>query len=114
MLGVDIVETARIERAAQNKRFVEKTFTAGVRDYFEKKNGAYESLAGFWCVKEAVAKALGSGIRFALTDVETSHDASGKPIAVLSGKAKELLGNRCVEISVSHTSTTAVAVAIIL
>ncbi len=113
MIGVDIVEIDRIRQAVQNRRFFERVFTTGERDYFEQKKNAYESLAGFWCVKEAVAKALGSGVRFALTDIETAHDKSGRPIAVLHGKAKQLLGGRTVEISLSHTAQTAVAVAVI-
>lgn len=114
MIGVDIVEVERIERAAKNPRFIERTFTSREREYFGKKGDSCQSLAGFWCVKEAVAKALGSGVRFALTDIETAHDESGRPVAVLHGKAKQLLGERTVEISISHTETTAVAVAIVL
>lgn len=112
MIGIDTVETARIARAAERRHFLERVFTEGERAYYEK-SGRAETLAGIWCVKEAVAKALGTGIAFALTDIETVHDENGKPEARLHGKAAQLLRGRQVDISITHTRTAATAIAII-
>lgn len=112
MLGIDIIETARIKKAAENPKFLQKAFTEREREYFVEKGGSAETLAGMWCVKEAVAKALGTGVIFPLTDIETVH-SGGAPKAVLHGKAKVLLGDRIAEISITHTALVSAAVAII-
>lgn len=113
-LGTDIVEVERIKKAAQSEHFLTRVFAAGELEYFRAKGDDWRSLAGMWCVKEAVAKALGTGVVFALTDIELTHEKSGKPVALLHGKAKSLLGNRSVEVSVSHTDAYAAATAIIM
>ena len=113
MIGLDMVEIARIKRAAKSRRFLVRVFTKRELAYFEKSKKA-ETLAGMWCVKEAVGKALGTGIRFPFTDIETVRDEMGKPIAVLYGKAKELAGGGRVEISITHERSTAAAVAVIV
>lgn len=114
MIGIDIIEVDRIRSACKNERFLKKVFTKGEIEYFRARGENYQTLAGFFCVKEAVAKALGSGIKFALTDVEVTHDDLGAPKAVLNNKAAALLGERKVEISLSHTESYATAAAIII
>lgn len=113
MIGLDMVEISRIERAAKREHFLKRVFTKREREYYFSC-GRTESLAGMWCVKEAVGKALGTGVVFALTDVETVHDGSGKPQAVLHGKAAFLAAGRKVEVSITHTKEIAAAVAVIL
>ena len=108
-----MVEIARIERAAKSRRFLARVFTLGELAYYEK-SGRIETLAGMWCVKEAVGKALGTGIVFPLTDVETVRDGRGKPNVMLHGKAKELSCGAEIEISVTHERTFAAAVAVVV
>lgn len=62
-IGVDLVEVSRIEKALQQEGFKEKIFTDEEIAYCEsKKCHAAESFSGRYAVKEAVGKALGTGI----------------------------------------------------
>ena len=60
-VGVDIIDVARIEESLGRlgTRFLERIFTDREQAYCE---GRATSLAGRFAVKEAVAKALGTGI----------------------------------------------------
>lgn len=114
MVGIDVIEVSRIARAAQKERFLQRVYTAYEREYFTAHGSSMQTLAGMFCVKEAVSKALGSGIAFPWTDIEVRHDARGAPYAVLYGKAKALLGERRAHVSVSHTDSVATAIAVLL
>lgn len=68
------------------------------------------------CVKNAVKKALGlDENEYNFKDIELSHEESGKPFVILHGKALEKFERdykgKSVEISISHTQNTAIAVA---
>ena len=70
-VGSDILEIARVERL-QKKGRVERIFTEEER---RQSEGKASRLAGDFSVKEAVAKALGTGIRgFSLLDIEVLRD----------------------------------------
>ena len=116
-VGIDIVKIGRIERIAQNAAFRPRIFTAREIAYAESRKHAPEVYAGLFAVKEAVAKALGTGISgFALTDIETLHSGHGGPWAVLHDGAVErmrALGASAVHISVSHDGGLAVAFAVL-
>jgi holo-[acyl-carrier-protein] synthase len=73
-----------------------------------------QRLAGRFAVKEAVMKALGTGWGngIAFTDVEIVTLESGAPTVVLKRKVSELAQAQTLSrwlVSVSHTSTVAVA-----
>ncbi len=72
-----------------------------------------ESIAGNFAGKEAVVKALGTGLRgFQWTDIEILRDELGKPVVYLHGGAKKVandLGISQVMMSISHCKTYAVA-----
>lgn len=74
-------------------------------------------LAGDFAVKEAVAKALGTGFRgFGPEAIEVRRDALGKPYVCLFGGAKrqfECLGGTGVHVSISDTKEMACAFAVI-
>lgn len=116
-LGVDIVEIERMRDAiARRPSFKERVFTDQERWYCEHKSSPETHYALRFAAKEAVLKALGtgfSGMRF--TDVEVVNDKSGKPVAVLTGAAKnraDELGVLEMHLSLSYTHTTAVASAV--
>ncbi len=114
-IGTDIIEIERVKKAAENERFVKKVFTEKEQNYFSAKSA--QSMAGGFAAKEAVAKALGTGISgFSLTDIEVLHDDKGKPVAFLHNNAKIIfdnLGALKVHLSISHCSELAVAYAVI-
>ena len=100
-VGIDLLDIARIERPMRNKRFRERVFTAEELEYLSERGA--ESAAGLFCAKEAVAKALGIGIFQALKIVEITHTPTGQPVV---SKPRGIM------ISITHTRTTAAAVAI--
>ena len=115
--GVDLIEIARIETvlARQGKAWLERIFTPAELEYCGKRA---ESLAGRWAAKEAVAKALGSGIGdVSWKEIEILGDEQNAPTLTLHGmaeiKAKELgLANWSVSISHSQSHSVAFVVAI--
>jgi holo-[acyl-carrier protein] synthase len=113
--GVDLIEIARIERgvARHGERFYRRFFTAQEIAFCA---GRAPRLAGRFAVKEAVAKALGTGIGdFNWTDVEVVCDGRGKPELVLHNKAREIAIAKDLtswSISLSHTDTLAMAIAV--
>ena len=71
-IGIDIIEINRIENVLERTpRFLERNFTEKEIDYFKQKNFKSESIAGNFASKEAISKAIGTGIRgFKLKDIE--------------------------------------------
>lgn len=115
--GVDLLEIERIKDLYEkNPRFLERFFTAGERALFESKMMNIETIAANFAAKEAVSKALGTGVRgFNLIDVEILRDDLGKPIVHLYNKAEilaESLGIDHIMLSISHTEKHAIAFAI--
>jgi holo-[acyl-carrier protein] synthase len=114
-VGVDMIEVARIEQgiAQHGDRFYNRLFTPQEQAYC---NGRTPNLAGRFAIKEAVAKALGTGIGdIRWTDVEVVTDERGRPNLVLHNNAKTLadqLGLHQWSISLSHTATHAIGFAI--
>lgn len=116
-IGNDIVEVSRFEDiVSNNPRFIERFFTPSEAEYIKASSSIAQTLAGRFCAKEAVAKALGTGVRgYGLKEIEVCRDELGKPSILLHGRAKELAyekGISVVQISISHSHTMATAFAI--
>ncbi len=110
--GVDLIEIARIEEviARHGKHYLERIFTPAELDYCGKR---IESLAGRFAAKEAVAKALGTGIGdVAWKEIEILGDEQNAPTLTLHGaagsRAKEL-GLSIWSVSISHSQSHSVA-----
>lgn len=110
-----MVEVSRVEEAItrHGPRFLDRIFTGQEQSHCEG-NGV--RLAGRFAVKEAVAKALGTGIGdMRWTDIEVVLDTRGKPDLVLHGQAADLahaLGLSTWSVSMSHTATHAIGFAV--
>ena len=115
-IGNDIVEIARIERAIHNENFKRRVYTPSEIEAIEKKGaGKIASYAGRFSAKEAISKAMGTGVRgFNLTDIEILNDEYGKPIVVFKNILEEKMKGKKVELSISHSKEYATAVALIL
>ncbi len=115
-IGNDIVEIARIEKAIQNEKFKKRVYTTQEIENIEKKGaGKIASYAGRFSAKEAISKALGTGVRdFYLTDIEILNDHLGKPLVYFKNSLKEKMKGKRVELSISHSRDYATSVAIIL
>ena len=116
-IGTDIVKVERIKRVVERTpKFLKGVFTDKEIEYFNLKKNKYESIAGAFASKEALSKALSTGIRgFSLNDIEVIHDELGKPNINLSDKIIEKfnLYNHNVHVSISHTEDNAIAFVVI-
>lgn len=107
-VGIDLIEIERIERALERRpRLAERLFTDAEREYAATRARPATHLAARFAAKEAVAKALAlEGWSF--RDIEVVG-TGGPPEIRLHG---ELAGRANVSISLTHTATTAAAVAL--
>ena len=117
-IGNDIIEIERIEKAISKEGFKNKIYTQRELKNIEKRGNRTETYAGIFSAKEAISKAIGTGVReFSLTDLEILNDDLGKPYVVVSEKLNKILKNKKedyqIEISISHSKKYATAMAII-
>ena len=119
-VGVDLVETARIERSLERfgDRFLHRVFTAGEIAYCTAMKFPARHFAARFAAKESVSKAFGTGIGAAMSwrDIDVHREGTGQPYIVLDGGAKQLAADRGVSkvwISLSHTEHHAAATAVI-
>lgn len=113
-IGIDIVEVERMTKALEKKGFRQRVFTAGEREYCDSRGRQrFQSYAARFAAKEAVLKALGTGLRQGtLQEVEVVSDALGKPGIVLHGGfacRATAAGVKEIHLSLTHTRYTACA-----
>ncbi len=115
--GVDLVEIERFVSVCRryNQRFLQRIFTP--TELTENgKNMA--SLAARFAAKEAVVKALGTGIgRVTWQDVEICRGVAGEPVLHLLGAARQLADEQHLNswsLSLSHTQENAIAFVVAL
>jgi len=114
---VDLVDIERFAKVLQRRpRMGERLFTEGERAYAAGFADPAPSLAARFAAKEAAMKAMGVGLgAFSFTDAEVCRRGSGQPFLRLHGRAAELaekLGVRSWLLSLTHSGTSAAAVAI--
>lgn len=120
-IGTDIVEVERIERLLErpSSRFIERVLHPHELTKFAKINQSAAWLAKRFATKEAVSKALGTGIGkdASFFEIETSHTELGQPQVHLHGTAlakAERLGVKTIQVSVADERAYAVAFVILL
>ncbi|MEG1582217.1 MAG: holo-ACP synthase [Clostridia bacterium] len=120
--GIDIIQISRLENK-QNDRLVKRILTEKEINYLKSKSkdGEYNlrTLAGLYSAKEAVSKALGTGVlsEISFQDIEIDHDDKGRPISILSPKAQKILfacGGSEISVSISHDGDYATSVCVII
>lgn len=97
--------------------FSARVFTDGERAWAEASSDPAERFAARWAAKEAVLKALGIGLSVPLREIEVVRSDGGVPSVQLYGRAAEIAAARGVDawqVSLTHTATTAGAVALAL
>jgi holo-[acyl-carrier protein] synthase len=113
-VGLDLLEIERLERAlARRPRLARRLFTEDELAYAAERARPGQHLAARFCAKEAVAKALGVG-SFAFLDVEVIATGAA-PEVRLSGRAAARASELGADptVSLTHTRTTAGAVAVL-
>lgn len=110
-VGIDLCEITRMQTMLDENRSLRRMFTEAEETYISSKGAsAAQTMAGLFAAKEAVLKALGTGLTLPMTDIEITHTELGQPIVTLMGKAAEPGGH--VMVSITHEAGMAAAFAI--
>jgi len=110
-VGVDVAAIPRIVEAQKRfgDRFLQKFLTAREIDYC---GGSAERWAGRWAAKEAIGKAMPTGVsRPRMRDVEILPSEDGRPHVRVAPTTT--LAGRDIDVSIAHDGHFAVAVAVI-
>ena len=103
-LGIDLEENDRIARAMRRPRFCRTVLGDAEYRLLERRGFPVGSVAASWCAKEALGKALVTGVRgFSLREVELLRAENGAPYLQLSGRAAEIAAGVRFSVSVTHT-----------
>ena len=94
-IGTDIVNIKRMAKSLKNKNnsFKNRIFSKNEIIYCEKKKNPSSYYAKRFAAKEALSKALGTGIRKGINfkDIEILNDIFGKPSINLKGSTANFL-----------------------
>ncbi len=110
-VGTDIISIARVQNSLDrfNNKFLDRFLNKNEQIIAKK----IETIAGFWAAKEAVAKALGTGIgkELGFLDIEIKKDNNKAPYFEIKSKKFNIIES---SLSISHDGGFAIAVAIIV
>lgn len=110
-IGLDLCEIARMQKLLDEGRSLRRMFTEEEQAYIIGKGAsAAQTMAGMFAAKEAILKAIGTGMTVPMTDIVISHTALGQPVAALTGQAADFGGT--VMISITHEAGMAAAMAV--
>jgi len=110
-LGLDLCAIPRMQELLDSGRSLRRMFTPEEEAYIRGKGSAAgQTAAGLYAAKEAVLKALGTGLSIPMTDVVIDHTSLGQPTVRLCGKTSDMGGR--MQISITHEGDTAAAVAV--
>ena len=119
-IGTDIVQTKRIKRLMDKfpTGFVERILHKNELEAYKDFKNPTSYVARRFAAKEAVAKALGTGIAKGVSfhDIEISNTEDGKPVLTLYGDTLDIaqkLGVQKNHISISDEKTYAIAYVIL-
>ena len=118
-IGIDLCEIVRMEKKKDDAAFLRRYFTPEEQAYLAARGKtAAQSMAAMFAAKEALLKAMGTGIGggIPLADISVAHAESGKPEYRLTGMAAqkmEKLGATHAWLSLTHEAGLAAAVAVI-
>ncbi len=114
-VGVDIIEVDRVRKVYEHhgERFLQRVFT---ENEIRQCRGKITRLAGRFAVKEAISKALGTGLHgVAWREMEVVQLRSGRPSVRLHGNAKrraEQLGLSGFDVSIADLQVFSIAIAV--
>ena len=119
-LGTDIVEISRIEAVVERsgEKLAQRILSPAEWQHYQQHQQPIRFLAKRFAVKEAAAKAFGTGIRngLAFNQFEVVNDSLGKPMLRLHQRAAELaaeLGVKSLHVTLADERRYACATVII-
>ena len=94
-IGTDIINIKRMEKSIKKNgdNFINKVFSKNEISYCKKKKNPFPFYAKRFAAKEALSKALGTGIRKGIKfkNIEITNDDFGKPSIELKGTTATFL-----------------------
>lgn len=114
-VGIDIIEVDRVRKVYEHhgERFLQRVYT---EHEIQQCRGKVTRLAGRFAAKEAISKALGTGLHgVAWREMEIVQLRSGRPTVTLHGRAKqraEQLGISAFDVSIADLAQISIAIAI--
>lgn len=117
-IGVDIVHVDRLYKWMNVPGIIERYFhPLEIKDSEARGASKYVSLAARFAAKEALGKALGTGLKgIKLKDIQVFSDHHGKPeicVHATAQKAFELSGAENIFVSMTHERDNAVAMVVL-
>lgn len=119
-IGIDIVDVSRIDRLLleYGDKFAQRVLAKAERPAFAVSSRPVWFLANRFAAKEALSKALGTGLRYPVTlhAISVSSDSVGKPAFDFHGPLPDYLASRGVahhHLSLSHEKGMACAVVVL-
>ena len=114
-IGIDLIEIGRVARALERyPGFRERCFTEAERAYCDSRPNPAQHYAARFAGKEAVGKALGSGVYFTWREIEIR--GRPKPGVHLSGRTAawaERVEAGAIELSMTHSRELAAAICVV-
>jgi holo-[acyl-carrier protein] synthase len=113
MVGIDIIKTARMQKMMQ--RFGNKALERFLTQEEISLVKNYKTAAGFWATKEALSKALGTGIgsKCSFFDIRISKTPQGAPKLALSKKLIKEFKIQSATLSITHDGEYAISVVVL-
>lgn len=114
-IGTDIIKTSKIAAALDRHgdRFAKRILMSREFSIYQRAANPVAFLAKRFAAKEAVAKALGTGIgKVSFQDIEVSNNSKGAPLLTFHGYAAELQQQNCIancHITIADEEDNAVA-----
>lgn len=113
-IGIDLVEIERIRAAIAKKKFITRIYTVAEQTYCDsRKSGRAASYAARFAGKEAVLKALGTGLtKGAWLEIEILPNDLGAPTVQLTGTFARIAAEKNISeliISLTHARQYAAA-----
>ncbi len=113
MIGIDLEQVNRFTNYTSKNLM--RLFAPAELEYANNLPNKFEHLAGFYCVKESLVKALDDkSLKF--NKIEVLHTASGKPCLNQNAYIKSVLKKynySVADISISHTKDYAIAIVLL-
>ena len=121
-VGTDLVEVARVRDAIERtgEAFANRVYTKAEQLYCDGRGAhRFECYAARFAAKEALSKALGTGIgeHVSFSEIEVVHDDLGKPEIRLHGDTlnyfTRTFPGMTIDVSLSHTESLALATVLV-
>ncbi len=92
-VGIDIIESSRIEKSIKNKKFISRIFSSKEISLSKKYTNKINYFSKRFAAKESFVKSIGTGFRNKINfkDILVNNDSLGKPYFIINRKIKNFI-----------------------